>query len=114
MELKDNLADYTKQELKALIGAIDDACTEEARGRLLEHFNKIVPHQRRVTCCFIQKREQMTQRKASFRQSMTTALSKVCRDSGTDSEIADGGSDYNINNLRINTPKNHINQHRKK
>ena len=44
MELKDNLADYTKQVFKALIDAIDDACIEEARGRLVEHFNKIVPH----------------------------------------------------------------------
>lgn len=44
MDLKSNLADYTKYEFKALIGAIDDAETEEYRGKLVEHFNKIVPH----------------------------------------------------------------------
>lgn len=44
MDLKSNLADYTKHEFKALIGAIDDAGTEEERGKLVEHFNKIVPH----------------------------------------------------------------------
>ena len=56
MELKDNLADYTKQELKALIGAIDDACTEEARGRLVEHFNKIVPHPAGSDLLFLSRR----------------------------------------------------------
>ncbi|CAI8709237.1 Colicin-E9 immunity protein [Pseudomonas sp. IT-P253] len=44
MEIKSNLSEYTKQEFKALIDAIDDAGTEEERGELVEHFNKIVPH----------------------------------------------------------------------
>ncbi|WP_085710842.1 MULTISPECIES: bacteriocin immunity protein [unclassified Pseudomonas] len=44
MDLKSNLAEYTEQEFKALIEAIDDADTEEARGELVEHFNKLVPH----------------------------------------------------------------------
>ncbi|MFJ2714931.1 bacteriocin immunity protein [Pseudomonas sp. NPDC087346] len=44
MELKSNLAEYTEQEFKALIEAIDDADTEEVRGELVEHFNKLVPH----------------------------------------------------------------------
>jgi len=44
MELKSNLDEYTEQEFKALIQAIDDADSEEARGELVEHFNKIVPH----------------------------------------------------------------------
>jgi hypothetical protein len=43
MELKSNLAEYTEQEFKALIEAIDDADTEEGRGELVEHFNKLVP-----------------------------------------------------------------------
>ncbi|WNF56069.1 S-type pyocin domain-containing protein [Pseudomonas sp. SG20052] len=29
-------------------------------------------------------------------------------------QIADGGAVYDVDNLRVNTPKNHINQHRKK
>lgn len=44
MEFKSDLADYTEQEFKALIDAIDDAGTEEDRGELVEQFNKIVPH----------------------------------------------------------------------
>ncbi|MGE8176013.1 bacteriocin immunity protein [Pseudomonas fluorescens] len=44
MAFKNSIADYTEQEFKALIGAIDDAVTEEHRGELVEHFNKIVPH----------------------------------------------------------------------
>jgi hypothetical protein len=44
MKLKTSLADYTEQEFKALISAIDNSGTEEERGSLLEHFNKIVPH----------------------------------------------------------------------
>lgn len=44
MEFKRNLTDYTLQEFKDLIGAIDDAKTEEARNELVEHFNQIVPH----------------------------------------------------------------------
>ncbi|QCY14671.1 bacteriocin immunity protein [Pseudomonas sp. MPC6] len=44
MEIKSNLSDYTKQEFIALIGAINNAGTEEDRGELVEHFNKIVPH----------------------------------------------------------------------
>ncbi|WP_123450658.1 bacteriocin immunity protein [Pseudomonas fluorescens] len=44
MELKNNLADYTEQEFKALIQAIEDAKTEDERGELVDHFNKIVPH----------------------------------------------------------------------
>jgi hypothetical protein len=44
MGIKSNLSEYTRQEFKALIGAIDDARTEEDRGELVEHFNKIVPH----------------------------------------------------------------------
>jgi hypothetical protein len=44
MKLKNNLADYTEQEFQELISAIDDSGTEEERGALLEHFNKVVPH----------------------------------------------------------------------
>lgn len=44
MGLKSQLADYTEQEFKALIQAIEDAKTEEERGELVDHFNKIVPH----------------------------------------------------------------------
>lgn len=44
MEVKSDLADYTEQEFKALIDAIDKAGTEEERGELVAHFNKIVPH----------------------------------------------------------------------
>ncbi|SDT41117.1 Colicin immunity protein / pyocin immunity protein [Pseudomonas asplenii] len=44
MGLKIQLADYTEQEFKALIQAIEDAKTEEERGELVDHFNKIVPH----------------------------------------------------------------------
>jgi hypothetical protein len=44
MELKSDLTEYTEQEFKALIEAIDDADTEEVRGELVEHFNKLVPH----------------------------------------------------------------------
>ncbi|MDD2050868.1 bacteriocin immunity protein [Pseudomonas putida] len=44
MKLKTNLADYTEQEFKALIKAIDDSGTEEERDALVEHFNKVVPH----------------------------------------------------------------------
>lgn len=44
MELKSHMADYTEQEFKALIQAIEDAKTEDERGELVDHFNKIVPH----------------------------------------------------------------------
>jgi len=44
MELKSHLADYTEQEFKALIQAIEGAKTEDERGELVDHFNKIVPH----------------------------------------------------------------------
>ncbi|MGY3305597.1 hypothetical protein ACVK1X_004921 [Pseudomonas sp. PvR086] len=44
MELKSQLADYTEQEFKSLIQAIEDAKTEDERGELVDHFNKIVPH----------------------------------------------------------------------
>jgi hypothetical protein len=44
MELKSHMAGYTEQEFKALIQAIEDAKTEDERGELVDHFNKIVPH----------------------------------------------------------------------
>jgi hypothetical protein len=44
LRLKISLADYTKQEFKALIRSIDNAGSEEERGALVEHFNKVVPH----------------------------------------------------------------------
>ncbi|NCE89789.1 bacteriocin immunity protein [Pseudomonas sp. L13] len=44
MNLKSALVDYTEHEFEALIAAIDDAKTEEERGELVEHFNKLVPH----------------------------------------------------------------------
>ncbi|WP_053268956.1 bacteriocin immunity protein [Pseudomonas chlororaphis] len=44
MALKNSFDKYTEQEFKALIQAIEDARTEEERGELVDHFNKIVPH----------------------------------------------------------------------
>ena len=44
MGFKRCLVDYTEQDFKALIEAIDNAETEADRGALVEHFNKIVPH----------------------------------------------------------------------
>ncbi|MFJ2480241.1 bacteriocin immunity protein [Pseudomonas sp. NPDC087598] len=44
MELKSHLAYYTEEEFKSLIQAIEDARTEDERGELVDHFNKIVPH----------------------------------------------------------------------
>lgn len=44
MDLKSALVDYTEQEFEALISAIDDAKTEEERGELVAHFNKLVLH----------------------------------------------------------------------
>jgi hypothetical protein len=44
MEVKSQLAHYTAHEFITLIKAIEDAKTEEERGELIDHFNKIVPH----------------------------------------------------------------------
>lgn len=44
MESKEKLADYTEDEFKSLIQAIDDAETESQQAELVEHLNKIVPH----------------------------------------------------------------------
>lgn len=44
MEFKSHLGDYTEKEFRSLIDSIDDAGTEEDRGALVEHFNKVVPH----------------------------------------------------------------------
>lgn len=44
VESKDKLADYTEDEFKSLIQAIDGAEAESQQAELVAHLNKIVPH----------------------------------------------------------------------